>query len=97
MKTSLYVFNPYSGIGGGDTTLIRFLKSINLKKYNVTIFTLEKVKKISKKIKIIKLAASSTLMSFIQIKKIILSDNSLKKIFFSMQYFVNVPAIFFFK
>ncbi len=95
MKTSLYVFSPYSGIGGGDTTLIRFLKSINLKKYNVTIFTLEKVKKISKKIKIIKLAASSTLMSFIQIKKIILDDNSLKKIFFSMQYFVNVPAIFF--
>ena len=95
MKTSLYVFNPYSGIGGGDTTLIRFLKSINFKKYNVTIFTLEKVKKFSKKIKIIKLNSSSTLMSFVQIKKIILGDNAFKKIFFSMQYFVNVPSIFF--
>lgn len=95
MKTSIFVFNPYSGIGGGDITLIRFLKSINFEKYNVTVFTLDKIKKFSKKIKIIKLKSSSTLMSFIQIKKIILSDSSLKKIFFSMQYFVNVPAIFF--
>ena len=97
MKVSLYVFNPYSGIGGGDLTLIRFLKSINFKKYNVTIFTLEKIKKFSKKIKIIKLDSRSTFMSFIKIKKIILSDSSVKKIFFSMQYFVNVPAIIFLK
>ena len=39
--------------------------------------------------------SSSTFISFFQIQKIIANDNSSKKIFFSMQYFVNVPAILF--
>ena len=95
MKTSLYIFNPYSAVGGGDKTLQRFIKSINSEKYNITLFSLTDMKKVSKKIKFIKLNYNSTFMSFIEIQKIIIRDNSLKKIFFSMQYFVNVPAILF--
>ena len=95
MKISLYIFNPYSAVGGGDKTLQRFIKSINSEKYNITLFSLTDMKKFSKKIKFIKLNYNSTFMSFIKIQKIIIRDNSLKKIFFSMQYFVNVPAILF--
>ena len=95
MKISLFIFNPYSGIGGGDKTLYRFLNSVNFERYNVTLITLSNIKKFSKKIKIIKLKSSSTFISFFQIQKIIANDNSSKKIFFSMQYFVNVPAILF--
>ena len=95
MKISLFIFNPYSGIGGGDTTLYRFLNSVNFEKYNVTLITLSNIKKFSKNIKIIQLKSSSTFISFLEIQKIILNDNSSKKIFFSMQYFVNVPALLF--
>ena len=95
MKTNLYIFNPYSAIGGGDKTLQRFIKSINSDEYNITLFSLSNMTKFSRKIKFIRLKSNSTFMSFIKIQKIILKDNSLKKIFFSMQYFVNVPAILF--
>ena len=67
MKISLFIFNPYSGIGGGDKTLYRFLNSVNFEKYNVTLITLSNIKKFSKKIKIIKLKSSSTFISFFQI------------------------------
>ena len=39
MKISLFIFNPYSGIGGGDKTLYRFLNSVNFEKYNVSELT----------------------------------------------------------
>lgn len=95
MKTSLYVFNPYPAIGGGDTTLKRFINSINLNKFNVIYFSLTKAQKFSKKIKFIKLKSKSTFFSFFEIKEFILRDNSEKKIFFSMQYFANIPVLIF--
>ena len=68
MKTSLYVFNPYPGIGGGDTTLKRLINSINLNKFNVIYFSLSKIQKFSKKIKFIKLNSKSTFFSFLKLK-----------------------------
>ena len=95
MKTTLYIFNPYPSVGGADTTLHRFVNSINSKEFNIVYFSLKKKNFFSKKIKFIKLESHSTFLSFLQIKKIIENNISEKKIFFSMQYFVNVPAIIF--
>ena len=97
MKISLYIYNPYPSIGGGDKTLARFINSINFKKFDVTYLSLKYSAKISKNINFIKLNSKSTFWSFIEIKKIIVNDKSDKKIFFSMQYFVNVPALIFLK
>jgi len=95
MKTSIFVFNPYSSIGGADTTLLRFVKSVDFKKYNLTYISLTNINYFSKKIKFIKINSNSTFLSFFKIKKIINQDKSPKKIFFSMQYFVNVCTILF--
>ena len=64
MKISLFIFNPYSGIGGGDKTLYRFLNSVNFERYNVTLITLSNIKKFSKKIKIIKLRSELNFYQF---------------------------------
>jgi len=95
MKTSIFVFNPYPSIGGADTTLLRFVKSVDFKKYNLTYISLTNINNFSKKIKFIKINSNSTFLSFFKIKKIINQDKSPKKIFFSMQYFVNVCTILF--
>ena len=97
-KTKIYFFNPYPGIGGADTTFNRFIKSINLNKYEVEYITLNK-KRISfkKKIKYTQINSNSTFLSFFKLFKIIKKDKNKKKIFFSMQYFVNVWTIIFMK
>jgi len=95
MKTSIFVFNPYPSVGGADTTMLRFTKSVDFKKYNLTYFSLTDIRKFSKKINFVKINSNSTFLSFFIIKKIITRDKSNKKIFFSMQYFVNVCALLF--
>ena len=95
MKTSLYIYNPYPSIGGGDKTLKRFIESINLKKFNVVLLSIKNIQKISNKIKYIELDSNSSFLSFFQIRKIILNDSTRKKIFFSMQYFANVSSLLF--
>lgn len=95
MKATLYFFNPYPAVGGGDTTLIRFANSVNLNKYNIVYITLKKTKKFSKNIKFIALDSSSTFFGFFKIKKLLEAKENEKKIFFSMQYFVNVWSILF--
>ena len=95
MKTTLYIYNPYPSVGGGDKTLKRFIDSINLKKFKVILLSNKDIQKIPNKIKFIKLKSKSSFLSFFQIKKIILDDPARKKIFFSMQYFVNVSALLF--
>ena len=95
-KTKIYFFNPYPGIGGADTTISRFIKSINLNKYEVEYITLNKNKiPFNRKIKKTQINSSSTFLSFFQLIKIVKKDKNKKKIFFSMQYFVNVWTIIF--
>jgi len=96
MRVSLYLFNPYPAVGGADSTILKFINSLNFKKYDLTYFSLKPVKYCNKKIKYIVIKSSSVFLSFFKIKKIILKDNlNSEKIFFSMQYFVNVFTIFF--
>ena len=97
-KIKIFFFNPYPNIGGADTTIHRFINSINLKKYEVDYLTLEKNKKAFKRnINHIKLDTNSTFLSFFKIIKLIKKDNQRQKIFFSMQYFTNIWTIIFIK
>ena len=97
-KTKIYFFNPYSGVGGADTTINKIINSINLNIYEVEYFTINKTSKLFKnKIKYTQLNSFSTFFSFFKIIKIIKNDKNKKKIFFSMQYFANVWSILFIK
>ena len=97
-KAKIYFFNPYPGIGGADTTIHKFIESINLKKFDVEYILLKKKNiLLPKKIKITQIHSNSTFLSFFELLKIIKKDKNKKKIFFSMQYFVNVWTIIFMK
>ena len=94
-KTIIFFFNPYPAVGGGDTTIKRFINSLN-NNYEVYYLTLKKTKNFNKKIKYIQLNSNSTFFSFFKILKIINRQEG-NKIFFSMQYFANIWSIFFLK
>ena len=97
-KYKIFLFNPYPNIGGADTTINRLIESIDFKKFDVEYLSLKKVKHFrNKKVTFTKLNSLSTFFSFFEISKIIKKDNHQKKIFFSMQYFVNVWTIIFIK
>ena len=82
-KTKIYLFNPYPGIGGADTTISRFIKSINLNKYEVEYITLNKDKILfNKKIKKTQISSNSTFLSFFQLIKIVKKDKNKKNILF---------------
>ena len=54
-KIKLYIFHPYSRIGGADLSLSRLINNLDAKKYNITFITLEKPRinyYLKKKIKI---------------------------------------------
>ena len=98
LKKKLYIFNPYPSVGGADTTILRLLSEINYKLYDVEYFSIKNVKNIkNKKIKLTKIDSNSTMLSFFKIIQIIKKDNHKTKIFFSLQYFVNVWTILFIK
>ena len=95
MKISLYIFNPYTAIGGADSTILKLIRFLNFSKYDLIYFSLKPVNHTNKKIKYILLESSSVFLSFFKIKKIISKNPCRKKIFFSMQYFVNVFTLCF--
>ncbi len=95
MRTKLYIYNPYPSVGGSETTLLRFINSIDKNKYDVILLSLKNNINVFAKIKFIRLNSISTLLSFFKIRKIILKDNSRNIIFFSTQYFVNIWSIIF--
>ncbi len=95
-KYKIFLFNPYPGIGGADTTINNFASSINYNKFDVEYLSLKEIKyKINKQIVFKTLKSNSTFFSFFEIYKIIKNDKHKEKIFFSMQYFVNVWSIIF--
>ena len=82
-KTKIYFFNPYSGVGGADTTINKIINSINLNIYEVEYFTINKTSKLFKnKIKYTQLNSFSTFFSFFKIIKIIKNDKNKKKKYF---------------
>jgi glycosyltransferase involved in cell wall biosynthesis len=98
MKISLYIFDPYPTVGGANSTIQKFIASLDLDKYELTYFSLRPPVYINKKINFITINSNSVFFSFYKIRKIILLNNvSSEKIFFSMQYFVNVSTLFFLK
>ena len=97
-KFKIFLFNPYPGLGGVDVTIFRFINSLNLNRIEVEYLSLNKVKYFkNKKIIYTKIDSKSTFLSFFEIFKIIKKDKHEKKIFFSLQYFVNVWSILFIK
>ncbi len=97
-KYKIFLFNPYPSVGGADTTLNRFINSIDFNRFDVEYLSLKKVKyNKNKKIVFTKLNSNSTFLSFFEIYKIVKKNKYKKKIFFSMQYFVNVWTIIFMK
>ena len=97
-KYKIFFFNPYPSIGGADTTINRLINSIDFKRFDVEYLSLKKVKyNKNKKVIFTKLNSSSTFFSFFEICKILKKDRHEKKLFFSIQYFVNVWTIIFIK
>ena len=43
-KIKIYLFNPYPSIGGVDTTIFRFINSLDLNRIEVEYLSLKKVK-----------------------------------------------------
>ena len=43
-KIKIYIFHPYSRIGGADLSLSRLINNLNSNKYNITFITLAKPK-----------------------------------------------------
>ena len=43
-KIKLYIFHPYSRIGGADLSLSRLINNLDLDKYSITFVTLQKPK-----------------------------------------------------
>jgi len=41
-KIKLYIYHPYSRIGGADLSLSRLINNLDKKKYSITFITLEK-------------------------------------------------------
>tara|TARA_Y100000768_G_scaffold388421_1_gene384257 strand:+ start:1667 stop:2752 length:1086 start_codon:yes stop_codon:yes gene_type:complete len=97
-KTKLYIFHPYSRIGGADLSLSRLINNLDMKKYNVTFITLDKPKinlylKCRIKVHIIKKKRS--IFSIFELRKIVKKDkNKFSKIIFvSNQHFANIISV----
>ena len=97
-KIKIFLFNPYPSIGGVDSTIFRFINSLDLNRIEVEYLSLKRVKYLkNKKIIYTTIDAKSTFLSFFKILKIIKKDEHDNKIFFSIQYFVNVWSVLFIK
>ena len=66
-KIKIFLFNPYPSIGGVDTTIYRFINSLNLNKFEVEYLSLKKVKYFkNKNIIYTKIKSRSTFLSFLK-------------------------------
>lgn len=95
-KIKIYIFHPYSSVGGADTSLSRLMNNLNNKDYNIDFISLNNHKlnlKKKNKIKIIKIKSSRTIFSILKIRKYLINDklkNYDKYIFVSNQNFANI-------
>ena len=96
-KIKIYLFNPYPSLGGVDTTIRRFLLSLN-NNFQIEYLSLKKAENFNKSnIRNTVINSSSTFQAFFKIYEIFKNDKHQKKIFFSIQYFVNVWSVIFIK
>ena len=100
-KIKLIFFHPYSDIGGADNSLKRLINNIDKNKFSITFISLNNsfLKKIlGKKIEFITLRARRTILSILQLKKLILKNYNNKKfkkvILVSNQNYANLVCLF---
>ena len=101
-KIKIYIFHPYSSIGGADTSISRLINNLNKDIYKIDFITLGKTnlklnKEAKNRIKIIKINSNRTILSIFKIRKY-LNNDKIKKykkyIFFSNQNFANIISFF---
>ena len=100
-KYKIYIFHPYSSIGGVDLSLSTIINNLNQKKYSIDFICIRRSKNaisLNRNVKIYELKTTRTLFSFFKFRKIIkknLNANYEKTILFSNQNFANVILYFF--
>ena len=100
-KIKLYIYHPYSRIGGADLSLSRLINNLDLNKYNITFITLQNPKiklYLKKKIHIFKINKKRAIYSIVDLRKLINKDKNKKEfskfILISNQHFANIISIF---
>ena len=98
-KIKLYIFHPYSRIGGADLSLSRLINNLDGKKYSITFITLEKPRikfYLKKKIEIHIIKKERAIYSLFEIRKIVKKNKNKfsKIIFLSNQNFANIISVF---
>ena len=97
-KIKLYIYHPYSRIGGADLSLSRLINNLDKKKYSITFITLEKPSinyYLKNKIEIHIIKKKRAIYSIFELRKLILKDrnNFSKIILISNQHFANIISI----
>ena len=97
-KIKIYIFHPYSRIGGADLSLSRLINNLNSNKYSITFITLAKPKikfYLKKKIEILILKKKRALFSIFDLRLIVKKDKEKysKVIFISNQNFANIISV----
>ncbi len=100
-KIKLYIFHPYSNVGGADLSISRLINNLDNKKYDITFICLNKpgiIRYLKKKIKIITIKKNRTFFSFFELRNIIWQNYDLDKeykkvIFISNQNYANILTI----
>ena len=100
-KIKIYIFSPYSNIGGDTLSLSRLIRNLNKKKYDISFVSLKGtvINKYVKQenLKIVNLNVGKTIFSIFKLTKIIKKDfskNYKKYIFLSNQNFANIISVF---
>jgi glycosyltransferase involved in cell wall biosynthesis len=101
-KKLIICFHPYSYLGGATISLSQLLNGMDKKKYRIVYLYIKKDDSLvlNKNIKIIKIKSSRTLLSIIQVRKILSrynNDKFSKKIYVSNQNYSNIFTSFILK
>ena len=97
-KIKIYIFHPYSRIGGADLSISRLINNLNINKYSITFITLAKPKinfYLKKKIEICVLKKNRALLSIFYLRSLIKKNrkNYSKVILISNQNFANIISV----
>ena len=101
-KKLIICFHPYSYLGGATISLSQLLNGIDKNLFEIVYLYIKKDKNLdlNKNIKIIKIKSSRTLLSIIQVRKILSKYNNkkfIKKIYISNQNYSNIFTPFILK
>ena len=97
-KIKLYIFHPYSRIGGADLSLSRLINNLNQQKYSITFITLEKPRishYLKSKIEIYIIKKKRAFHSIFELRNIVKTNTNQysKIIFISNQHFANIISV----